>query len=85
MHEMSVALEVCDIAQRAIGDRSPRSIREVVVVVGEESGLEPDNLSFCLTAVLGAPPFAGARAVLRRVAGDILTVAHVDVEEPCPS
>ena len=81
MHEMSLALEVCDITQRAIGNRPPASVVEVVVDVGDDAGIEPANLEFCLTALLLAPPFNAARPVLRRSAGDALRVAHIEVEE----
>jgi Zn finger protein HypA/HybF involved in hydrogenase expression len=78
---MSLALEVCDIAERAIGERSPASIREVVLDVGDSAGIEPDSLEFCLTALLQSPPFHAARPVLRRHPGSVLRVAHIEVEE----
>ncbi len=81
MHEMSLALEVCDITERAIGDRSPASVMEVVIDIGDDAGVEPDNFEFCLAALLQSPPFRAARAVLRRQPGDVLRVAHIEVEE----
>lgn len=81
MHEMSVAVEICAITERAIGGRSATCVTEVVVEVGDEAGLEIQNLEFCLDALLRTPPFANARAVLRREAGDVLRVASVEVEE----
>lgn len=83
MHEMAIALEVCDITERALGGRSPRQVVAVVVDVGDESGVETGNLEFCLTALLQTPPFQAARPVLRRLRGDVLRVAHIEVEE-CP-
>ena len=80
---MSLALAVCEIAERAIGQRSPAQVREVVLDVGENAGVDLDNFEFCLTAVLQAPPFGIARPVLRRHAGSDLRVAHIEVEE-CP-
>jgi Zn finger protein HypA/HybF involved in hydrogenase expression len=83
MHEMSLALEVCDITQRAIGDRSPAQVVEVVLDIGDDAGIEPSNLEFCLSALLSAPPFHAARPILRRQPGDELRVAHIEVDE-CP-
>lgn len=81
MHEMSVAMEICQIAERAIGARTPSSVTEVVVDVGEEAGLEIQNLEFCLETLLHSPPFSAARAVVRREPGDVLRVVSVEVEE----
>lgn len=81
MHEMSIAMEVCDIARRAIGDRPPESVLEVAVEVGDLSGIEPANLEFCLTALLQSPPFRMARPVLLRRSGDVLRVSHIEVDE----
>lgn len=81
MHEMSLALEVCDITQRAIGKRSPSDVVEVVLDVGDDSGIDASNFEFCLSALLRTPPFQAARPVLRRLPGDVLRVAHIEVEE----
>jgi len=81
MHEMSVAMEICEIAARAIGPRSPATVTEVIVDVGDDSGLEIRSLEFCLEALLHSLPFSAARAVVRRERGDALRVASVEVEE----
>lgn len=81
MHEMSVAMEICQIAERAIGPRPPSTVTEVIVDVGDDAGIEIQNLEFCLEALLHAPPFRAARAVVRREAGDELRVASVEVDE----
>ena len=81
MHEMSIAMEICAIAERAIGERSASSVTEVVVDVGDDAGVEIQNLEFCLEALLRTPPFASARAVVRRERGDVLRVASVEIDE----
>lgn len=80
MHEMSVAMEICAIAERAIGDRSPNCVTEIVVDVGDDAGVEIQNLEFCLDALLRTPPFTKARAVVRRESGDVLRVASVEID-----
>ena len=81
MHEMSLAMEICQIAERAIGARSARSVIGVVVDVGDDAGVEMQNLEFCLEVLLHSPPFGSARAVVRRESGDALRVASIEVEE----
>ncbi len=85
MHEMSLALEICRIAEDQVGIDALRRVREVGLVVGRESGVEPDNLVFCLEALLEQPPFAGARTVMELSAGEVLRVDYLDLEDERPS
>lgn len=85
MHEMSLALEICRIAEDQVGIDALRRVREVGLVVGRESGVEPDNLVFCLEALLEQPPFAGARTAMELSAGDVLRVDYLDLEDERPS
>ena len=81
---MSLALDVCRIAEEHVGlDRLP----DVVVVglaVGDDAGVEIDNFEFCLEAVLSVPPFGRARPDIQRCAGDVLRVTHLEVEDADP-
>ena len=61
-----------------------RQVRRVGVIVGDEAGLEPDNLSFCLDALLSQPPFGSAFAVLNRCPGDDLRVDYFEVDDANP-
>lgn len=81
MHELSVAVEVCRIAEERLGTAGASRLRVVAVVVGDEAGLEPDNLEFCLGALLGQPPFGGGRAQITRVPGDDLRVEYLEVDD----
>ena len=80
MHEMSVAMEICAIAERAIGNSSPSCVTEIVVDVGDDAGIEIQNLEFCLDTLLRTPPFGNGRAVVRREPGDVLRVATVEID-----
>jgi Zn finger protein HypA/HybF involved in hydrogenase expression len=84
MHEMSIALEICRITEQQVGREALPRVREVGVVVGRGAGVEPDNLVFCLDALLEHPPFAGARTVLELTAGDDLSVHYLDMEDERP-
>ena len=84
MHEMSIALEVCRIAEDQVGlDGLPR-VREVGLVVGHQSGVEPESLRFCLETLLGAPPFRDARPVFECPPGDELRVSYLEVDDDGP-
>lgn len=85
MHELSLALEICRIAESRVGRSGLADVLEVAVEVGEEAGVERDNLAFCLEALLGSPPFGRARPVLRPAPGDALRVLYLEVDEgPAP-
>jgi Zn finger protein HypA/HybF involved in hydrogenase expression len=81
MHEMSVALEVCRLAEDRAGVDG--RVVTVGVEVGDDAGVEIGSLEFCLEAVLAAagPPLAGARAVIERRAGDVLRLSYLEVED----
>ncbi len=80
MHEMSLALEVGRLVELELR-RTPGRLLRVGVVVGREAGVEPENLAFCLEAVLAHPPFGGARPVLRQVPGDELRLDYLEVDD----
>jgi Zn finger protein HypA/HybF involved in hydrogenase expression len=80
MHELSVATEVCRMAEERLG-ASSRHLRTVGLVVGDDAGVEPANLSFCLDALLSQPPFGAAHAVLERCSGDALRVDYFEVDD----
>jgi Zn finger protein HypA/HybF involved in hydrogenase expression len=85
MHEMSLALEVCDIAQRYAPPGCADRVVEVGVEVGEAAGVEPDNLEFWLETLLSSPPFKAARPVIKRVPGNDLRVSYLEVDDGRPN
>jgi Zn finger protein HypA/HybF involved in hydrogenase expression len=85
MHELSVALEICRIAEERLGPEGAASLVKVGVEVGDLAGVEPDNLSFCLEALLPAPPFGSARPDVVRLPGDLLRVSYFEVDDGRPA
>jgi len=84
MHEMSVAAEVCRLTEARL---SPAELPQLVTVgidVGDDAGLEPDSLQFCLEALLSAPPFHHARPALTRCRGDVLRVTYLELDDDRP-
>ena len=78
MHEMSVALEVCRMAEERLGFQA-ESLVALGVTVGDNAGIEPQNLQFCLEALLAEPPFRGARPRILREPGDALHLSYLEV------
>ena len=85
MHEMSIALEVCRMAEERVGRDGLGGLVAVGLEVGDGAGVEVDNLTFCLETLLAEPPFAGARSVIARLPGDVLRVAYLEVEDGRPN
>lgn len=83
MHEMSLALEIGRIAELEAGG-SAGNVITVAVEIGDEAGVEPENLTFCLEAVLATPPFRRARPVITRCPGDTLRVSYLEVDDERP-
>jgi Zn finger protein HypA/HybF involved in hydrogenase expression len=83
MHEMSIALEIARIAEDRLGVAAPQLVT-VAVEVGDESGIEPANLEFCLEAVFATPPFRGAKGTVTRTRGDVLQLAYLEVDDGNP-
>jgi len=78
MHEMSVALEVCRLAEARLG-ADAESLVALGVTVGNDAGIEPENLAFCLEALLAEPPFRGAAPRILREPGDALHLSYLEV------
>ncbi len=84
MHEMSLALEICRIAEERVGTAACPDLVEVGVVVGRDDGVEPANLAFCLEALLAERPFGRARLALRDVPGEDLRLEYLEVDDGRP-
>lgn len=84
MHEMSLALETCRLAEQHVGRGQLMNVVELGIEVGEEAGVEIENLAFCLEALLATPPFAGAQLVVTRLPGDDLRLSYLEVDDGDP-
>jgi len=84
VHELSVASEVCRLAEERLSPAQLPQLVAVGVEVGDDAGLEPDNLQFCLEALLSAPPFRRAQPVLHRCRGDVLRVTYLELDDDRP-
>jgi Zn finger protein HypA/HybF involved in hydrogenase expression len=84
MHELSLALEVCRLADEVRERERAVSIRSIGVEIGNDAGVEVANFRFCLDALLQEPPFLGARAEFLPAEGETLRVAYVEVDDGRP-
>lgn len=81
MHELSLAHEVCRIAELQVGHENLARVTAIGVLVGDDAGIEPSSLTFCLETLLDLPPFAGARPVLLPVPGRDLRVEYLELDD----
>ena len=68
---------------RLTAEQVPQLV-EVGIEVGDDSGLEPENLRFCLEALLQQAPFRGARPMIRRTSGDALRLDYLEMDDGRP-
>lgn len=81
MHELSLALEVCRIARDRLDQSGGGRVVSVGVEIGRDAGIEIENFRFCLDALLGEPPFDGARTDLVVEDGGDLRLAFLEVDD----
>ena len=81
MHEMSVALEVLGVVEKHLGKESLANVSKVGIEVGDGAGVVPESLEFCLGVLLASAPFENATVDLERVAGDVLRVTYLEVDD----
>lgn len=74
-------MEVCRIAETQVGREALGGVVAVGLEVGDEAGVEVGNLAFCLETLLAEFPFAGAKPVIARCAGDVLRVRYLEVDD----
>ena len=79
---MSVALEVCRLAEEQVGREALPRVTGVGLEVGDRSGIVADNLAFCLDTLLTYPPFRTARAEIRKTSGAALRLDWLELEDP---
>jgi Zn finger protein HypA/HybF involved in hydrogenase expression len=81
MHEFSVATEICRLVEERAAPLPATAVVAIGLEMGDESGLEPDNLIFCLDTLLGTEPFAGATTELVRTPGREMRLTYVEVDD----
>ncbi len=78
---MSIALDVCRIAEERVGAGKAGQVVGVGLEVGDEAGVEIENLDFWLDVLLSHAPFKGAKAHIVPQRGDVLRVTYLEVDD----
>lgn len=81
MHELSLAAEICRIAERTVGPGRAARVVTVGIEIGDDAGVEPGNLEFCLGVLLKEPPFQHAAPRVSCIRGSELRVTYLEVDE----
>jgi Zn finger protein HypA/HybF involved in hydrogenase expression len=84
MHEMGVAMEIVRIAEQKVGVADAQLVTRLDVVLGDDAGIDPSSLEFCLEALLAQPPFAGAVPNIIRERGDVLRLDSLEIDDERP-
>ncbi len=66
------------MAEERLGSDASRLVA-LGVSVGDDAGIEPENLAFCLEALLEEPPFEGAEPRILREPGDGLHLSYLEI------
>ena len=76
MHELGIALEVVDIVTRGAAGRS---VKRVVVEVGELTAVLPEALTFSFQLACEGTVAAGANLEVVKLEGDVLRVREMEL------
>ncbi len=90
MHELSIALEIIDIAEEHAHKAHALSVTEIELEIGELSGVEMEALDFALEVAVKDTMLSGAKRTVDKVPGqarcnDCMHEFPVDdLFTPCP-
>jgi len=68
MHEMSIATNIFDIAEKSM-QNDKQKLTAITLQVGELTGVEIEALQFCFDAIKHSTPFPDAELVIENVPG----------------
>ena len=69
MHEFSIARSIVDIAEEAVASRQGRSVEQIVLDIGQLSGIELDALRFVWEAATKESVLEEAKRVINTIPG----------------
>jgi len=67
MHELAIAQDILDIVREHVPERRAVALRSVKLRVGGLSGVVPESLEFCFSAIVAETPWQGAHLDIERV------------------
>lgn len=69
MHEFSIARSIVDIAEEAVASKQAKAVEQIVLDIGQLSGIELDALLFVWDAATRSSVLEGAKRVINTVPG----------------
>jgi hydrogenase nickel incorporation protein HypA/HybF len=67
MHELGIAQNILEIVQQSVPGNQAKWIREIRIKVGQLSGIVPDSLDFCFTAIVHGTDMQQAKLAIEQV------------------
>ena len=67
MHELSLAQSIVEIVRQYVPHEKGGTVKSVKLKVGELSGVVPDSLEFCFSAITANTPLQGATLQIDRI------------------
>jgi hydrogenase nickel incorporation protein HypA/HybF len=67
MHELGIARNILEIVKQSVPEEQAAAVRKIRIRVGTMSGVVPDSLEFCLSALLSGTNMQGAGLVMEKV------------------
>jgi hydrogenase nickel incorporation protein HypA/HybF len=67
MHELSIAQNILEIVKQSVTENQAKSVRSIRVRVGQLSGIVPDSLDFCFSAIVNDTAMPQARLAIEQI------------------
>jgi hydrogenase nickel incorporation protein HypA/HybF len=67
MHELSLAQSILEIVSQYVPHEKSGTVKSVKLKIGELSGVVPDSLNFCFSAITADTPFQGAHLEIDKI------------------
>jgi hydrogenase nickel incorporation protein HypA/HybF len=67
VHELSIAKSIVDIVQQYVPEEQRGEVQSVRVQVGRLSGVVPESLEFCFSAITDPTPLGSARLDIEQI------------------
>jgi hydrogenase nickel incorporation protein HypA/HybF len=67
MHELGIAQNILEIVQQSVPESQESAVREIRIKVGQLSGIVPDSLDFCFSAIVNDTKMRQARLAIEQV------------------
>lgn len=66
MHELGIARNILDIVQQSVPEEQSAAVKRIRIRIGQLSGIVPDSLEFCFSALLSETPMRQADLVMEK-------------------